>query len=151
MPSTDHATPLALALNCWTVPGVSVAVRGLTVIAAAVPVPVSVAVAPVPPTASVACCGPVATGMNTTLTAQLAPGARLVPQLFVSENEAAPEPEIAMPPTASGPVPVLVSVSVCGALATMTVWLPNPAAGGDSVVDAPGRGVAMSDWISAAL
>ena len=53
------------------------------------------------------------------------------------------------PPTIKGALPVLVTVSVWGALVTITVWLPKLAVAGDMTAFAPGSGVFMSDWTSA--
>src|SRR5581483_8189511 len=150
-PSTDHVTPPLLAVNCWVSFDVSVAVRGLTVIAAAVPMPVSEAVADVPAMPRVAVWVPGPVGLNVRFRVQLAPAPKLYPQLLVSPNDVAPVPEIVTPPTGSAAAPPLVSVATCGELVTLTVWPPKSTVAGVSVTFAPGRPVFMSDWTSAAL
>ena len=56
---------------------------------------------------------------------QFAPAATLVPQLFANPNEEASAPVTAMLEMASAASPVLVSVTVCDALAAPTVSLPK--------------------------
>lgn len=57
---------------------------------------------------------PVVAGPKVTLTVQEVPTVTLVPQLFVSEKSLAFGPAIPMPEMASGPVPVLLRVTVRG-------------------------------------
>src|SRR5437764_8312106 len=87
-PSTDQLTPLLLAENCCVWAEVTVAVRGLTVSAAAVPMPVRDAVVVLPPMPSTAVCVPVAVGAKTTLSVQLVPGARDAPHELVCRKDA---------------------------------------------------------------
>jgi hypothetical protein len=60
---------------------------------------------------------PADVGVKVTVIVQLAPALRLLPQLLVS----AKSPEAAIFETASAAAPVLVSVTVCGALVLPTV------------------------------
>ena len=62
---------------------------------------------------------PIAVGVKDTLIVQLAPGATLAPQVFDCEKS----PLIAMLLMVSAAVPVLVSVTVSGALAVLSGWL----------------------------
>jgi hypothetical protein len=55
---------------------------------------------------------PVTVGVNVTLIAQLAPAARLVPQLFVCEKSPPLVPVIVMLARVNTVVPLLVSVTV---------------------------------------
>ena len=63
-------------------------------------------------TVSVPVTAPSATGVNETEMEQLAPGAREMPQPLDWENA----PVTEMPAMATVPVPVFLSVTVCGAL-----------------------------------
>lgn len=64
---------------------------------------------------------PLAVGVKVTLIMQLAPAARLPPQLLVW----AKSPLVAMLEMVSGPVPVLERVTFCAALAVPRFWLPK--------------------------
>lgn len=66
---------------------------------------------------------PAADGANDTLTLQLAPTARLLPQVVLMVKSGALGPLSETLAIASGPAPVLVSVRVVGALAVPTAWL----------------------------
>jgi hypothetical protein len=74
---------------------------------------------------SVAVFDPVERGVKTTLIAQLAPTATEVPQVDVSENCDAFAPDSAMLVIGSATVPMLVSVTAWGALATFVCTSPN--------------------------
>jgi hypothetical protein len=56
---------------------------------------------------------------------QLAPAAKLDPQLFANTKDEAPAPVKAMFEMANGDPPVLVKVTCCDALEAPTVSLPN--------------------------
>ena len=64
---------------------------------------------------------------------QLAPAARLDPQLFPNTNEEAFVPVTAMLEMVKVVLPVFVMVTVFEALAVPTSWLPNDKLVGDSV------------------
>lgn len=68
-------------------------------------------------TTTVACADPFDVGANTTLILQLFPGARLVLQVFVSENSS---PEIEIEVIFRLAFPVLVSVTFFGLLIVPT-------------------------------
>ena len=55
---------------------------------------------------------------------QLAPPARLEPQVFPNMNEEALAPVILMPKIDSGALPMLVKVTDCDALPVPTTWIP---------------------------
>ena len=76
---------------------------------------------------------PVLVGANVTVTAQLAPAARLVPQLLACANclGSAPLSEILL--IDNGAVLVLVTVTVLAALVVRIVWLPKATAAGATV------------------
>src|SRR5271165_1420133 len=75
---------------------------------------------------SVACWAPVAAGVKVSCTVQPAPAARVAPQVVVPVAKLeAEEPVICRPTSARGAPPVLVTVSVSGALATLTSWFPK--------------------------
>src|SRR5579859_1969960 len=84
-----------------------------------VPIPVSVTVcgllAALSLTVRVPVCEPALRGLKTTLIVQLAPAARLVPQLLVWANG----PVVAMLVMLIATVPVLVSVAVCAGLVVL--------------------------------
>ena len=63
---------------------------------------------------------PAAVGLNVTLTVQLLPAARLARQVWVWEKSPLFVPVTAMPLMVSVAVPVLVRVTVCGALPVPT-------------------------------
>jgi hypothetical protein len=67
----------------------------------------------------------VAVGVNVTLMAQLAPAARLAPQLFVCEKSPPLVPVIVMLVRVNRVVPLLVSVTAWAALLVPTDWLTN--------------------------
>jgi hypothetical protein len=64
---------------------------------------------------------PVVVGLNLTLIRQLRPGARLVPQVVLSEKLALHV--MVMPVIVV--VPTFASVTVCDALVVPTSWFPN--------------------------
>src|ERR1700757_4916246 len=64
---------------------------------------------------------PVVVGANLTLIRQLRPGARLPPQLLVSEKFALHWMLVIVMVV----VPTFASVTVCAALVVPTIWLPN--------------------------
>src|ERR1700682_3615270 len=72
---------------------------------------------------------PAAMGVNVTLIVQLAPAASGVAGGVIGQGVApalaAKSPDAAMEMIVRGPVPVLVSVSVCAALVVFNVWLPK--------------------------
>jgi hypothetical protein len=90
------------------------------------PVPVRLTVvvaAPLPPfTVSVDDFAPAEVGRNATLIEQVAPTATDAGQLLVSENW--PDGTL-MLVIGSAKYPVLVSVTVCGVLATESGWFPK--------------------------
>jgi len=83
---------------------------------------------------------PLTRGLNETFIAQLAPAARERPtgQLLDWMNSHEYEPPKEIDRIASGPVPVLVKVTVCAALVVLTVWFPNARfAGVTATVEVP--------------
>jgi hypothetical protein len=90
---------------------------GVNVMLGVAPVPVRVAVCglfvALSVTTTVPERVPVAVGVNTTLIAQVAPAATELPQVLVCEKSPVVETLV----MASGPAPVLVSVTVCAGLA----------------------------------
>src|SRR5205823_4235683 len=110
---------------------------------AAVPFPLSASVCGLPPalsaTDSVPVRAPEAVGVKVTLMEQLAPAAKvagLVGQAFAPVLVAAKSPEAAKELIVKAAVPVLVNVTVIGALVVASSWLPksrlvgaNPTAG----------------------
>ena len=99
------------------------------------PIPDRLTVDVFPPAAtlSVAAADPEEVGLNSTLTAQLAPTATDVPQGLVCENGLALGVESVMLVMGSDTVPVLVTVTDSGALAMFVIWLPNAKDAGDTV------------------
>ena len=97
---------------------------GDKVTAGAVPVPVRAAVwgllGALSVTVSVPDLAPVAAGLNVTLIAQLAPAAKLVPQLFVCEKSPLLVPVNVMLVSVNAAVPLLVSVIGLAALLVAT-------------------------------
>src|SRR2546421_3681231 len=69
---------------------------------------------------------PVAVGVNVTLTVQEEPAAMLLPQLFVWLKS----PEVPTEPTGAAAVPLLVTVTACGALDEPVATEPKPTAVG---------------------
>src|SRR5207248_2094532 len=69
---------------------------------------------------------PLAVGLNVTLTVHEAPAAMLLPQLFVWLKS----PEVAIELTGAAPVPLLVTVTPCGALDEPVATDPKPSADG---------------------
>ena len=67
---------------------------------------------------------------------QLAPTARLVPQLFANTNEEASVPVTAMLVMDNAPVPLLVTTTVCDALMVFTLTEPNERLVADRVTGA---------------
>src|SRR5438045_4361969 len=98
---------------------------GESVTAACTPVPVSVTICGVVTSESVMVSlpdkTPVVVGTKATFTRQLLPGARLPPQLLLSEKFGLQ----AKPVNVSVVVPTLAIVTVCDALLVATTWLPN--------------------------
>src|SRR5436309_6922604 len=76
---------------------------------------------------------PAAVGVNVTAIEQFAPAATEPPQVLVC----AKSPDAVMLVTVSAAVPLLVSVTDCGALCVCTVWLLNVRLAGDSEAVAP--------------
>ena len=77
--------------------------------------------------------GPNWLGVNVTLIVQFAPGARLAPQvLALCANSAALFPTMAMPEIFKPELPMLLSVSVCAALALPTNCVEKFKLGGDN-------------------
>ena len=68
---------------------------------------------------------PVAPGRNVTLMVQLAPAAKVVPQVVVSAKSEAFVPAIETPFIVMVPVPVFLSVTVLALVVTFTGWIPN--------------------------
>ena len=99
------------------------------------PVSATVCAAEPPPvdTIKLAVAAPVAVGLNTKLTLQLAPTASEVPQVVVCENSVAFAPESAMLVIGSAKIPVFVTVTVCAALDVFVCTLPKAIAVGDTV------------------
>jgi hypothetical protein len=71
---------------------------------------------------------PAAIGLNVTEMPQCAPAATDVPQVFVSAKSCVSEPPMAMLLIVSAPVPVLVRVTDCAALAVPAFWLAKVSA-----------------------
>ena len=98
---------------------------GDSVTAACTPVPVSVTICGLVTSESVIVSVPVRTpvvvGTKATFTRQVLPGAKLPPQLLLSEKFGLQ----AMPVIVSVVVPTLAIVTVCDALLVPTTWLPN--------------------------
>jgi len=91
---------------------------------------------PAPPPAltfSVAVLDRAEVGVNTTLIVQVAPTATEVPQPLVCENWPGLLPESVMLVMGSAALPLFVTVTDCGALATFVVWLPKATDVGDTV------------------
>jgi hypothetical protein len=110
---------------------------GDRVTAGAVPVPVKATVWGLPVALSVMetvpDLAPVAEGVKVTLIEQMAPAAKLEPQVFVCAKSVLLVPVIAMPNMLSVPVPLLVIVTTLAALVAPTNWLPNARDVGDRV------------------
>ena len=68
---------------------------------------------------------PVSCGVKVTFIAQLAPAARVLPQVPVSEKSARFPPVICILILLNPAVPRLVKVTVCGLLVVPTDWLPK--------------------------
>jgi hypothetical protein len=68
---------------------------------------------------------PSAVGVKCPCMVQLAPAARLVPQLFKKKNEEAFAPVTVMLDMASVTPPVLVMVTCCDALVVPSAWFEN--------------------------
>jgi hypothetical protein len=66
-----------------------------------------------------------AVGLNVTLTEQLVPAARVVPQVVVLVKSPELVPEMETPTIVRVPVPTLERVTVCGALEVLIAWFPN--------------------------
>ncbi len=102
-----------------------------------IPVPLSATVcvpAPLPAlTLSIAVADAAEAGLNTTLIVQVAPTATELPQLLVCENGCEPVVESVMLVIGSATVPLFVTVTDLGALATFVVSLPNATEPGDAV------------------
>ena len=63
--------------------------------------------------------------MNVTLTEQLVPAARLVPQVVVLVKSPELAPVMEMLTIVRVPIPTLERVTVCGALEVLIAWFPN--------------------------
>ena len=74
---------------------------------------------------SVALRAPFFVGLNVTLIVHLAPAARFAPQVVVRAKSPAFVPPMAILLMVNGAVPVLDSVTVCGALVVCCFWLPK--------------------------
>jgi hypothetical protein len=105
---------------------------------------------------------PAAVGAKCPWMVQLAPAARLVPQLFPNANADAPVPVTAMLLTSRVALPVLVNVTLCDALVDPACTLPNDRLVGDNdtvvgVIPVPvnatdcGEPVALSVMVIAAV
>jgi hypothetical protein len=92
-----------------------------------------------------------AVGLNVTLIVQIAPPARLVPQLLVCAKSPGFAPVKVMPVIASVPVPPLESVTVWAALVVFTNWLPKLSVALSRVALAGGPTAAMLDHPEARL
>jgi hypothetical protein len=94
-----------------------------------VPVPVRVALCGLPAALSeterVPDREPIAPGRNVTLMVQLAPAAKVVPQVVVSAKSEAFVPAIETLLMVMVPVPVFFSVTVLALVVTFTGWIPN--------------------------
>jgi hypothetical protein len=84
--------------------------------------------------------GPATVGLNVTLMPQLAPTARVGPQVFVS----AKSPLGAIDVMFNTATPVFVSVTDCGALVVVTVWVPKVRVAGKRVTAAAGTPVPLN-------
>lgn len=82
-------------------------------------------------TVSVPVAEPEAVGVNVTETVQLAPAARVLPQVLVCANG----PVVATAEMSAVAPPPLVTVVVCAALVEPTVVLPNVSSAGDADSD----------------
>ena len=76
---------------------------------------------------------PVADGVNVTLMVQLAPAAKLDPQVVVRAKLVLLVPVMVMLEIVRAPAPVLVKVTVRAALVVFTVWFPKASDVGDKV------------------
>jgi hypothetical protein len=109
------------------------------------PVPESVTLCGLPPPSSlntsVADRAPDAAGWKRILTAQFAPGARLAPQVVVSENSVALGPRMAICHKFAATLPAFFNVTVCAALAVPRAWVTKvrPAGEGFIAVATPVR------------
>ena len=88
-------------------------------------------------TVSVPLRDPLAVGAKVTFTAQVAPAARLVPQLFVC----AKSPLVAIEVIDADAVPVFFTVTACGALVVPTFWFAKVRL--DGVADKVGEGALL--------
>jgi hypothetical protein len=66
---------------------------------------------------------PVACGVKVTKIVQLAPAAKLAPQVLVCEKSLVLVPVMAKPPMVRGALPVFVNVTFCEALVEFNPWL----------------------------
>lgn len=108
-----------------------------------IPVPDNAAVTPVTPVFKVATAAMAVVGLNVTLMVQLAPDARLEPQVLVSLKSLAFVPAIPMLRLAADAVP-LSSVKVFAALVVPTATLPNDKEVGVMVIE-PDKALKNSD------
>src|ERR1700733_7198374 len=121
----------ALATLSCSVPNDSCV--GSSVNVGTTPFPLSGTLCVPPPlrlTLSVDVCAPAKVGVNTTLITHVPLTGTVVPQLLVCENC---KPESVMFVIGNATLPVLVNVTVCGALATAICWLPNDTGEGATV------------------
>jgi len=82
--------------------------------------------------------------LKVTLIVQLAPAATLVPQLLVSPKSS----ETSILETARAAVPLLVNVTVCGALVVPTACDPNESEVGEKLAEAVGASPVPVRWTS---
>lgn len=80
---------------------------------------------------------PVAVGLKVTLTVQLAPAAKVLPQVVVLEKSPAFAPVIAICHRCIVTPPLLVIVTLCGLLLVPTVWLAKLRLVGDRPAAVP--------------
>jgi hypothetical protein len=135
-PELKRVIPLgALLVPTIWLANVTLVVLKLT--ADAVAVPVSEAVCGLPDalslTETVACREPEAIGVNVTLIVQLVASASELPQLFVWEKSPGFAPVMVILVMVKVALPVLLSVTSCGALLPPRTWLPNTRLVGDKV------------------
>jgi hypothetical protein len=133
-PVAEQDAPfVATQVSVTDVPAVTVAALALTeTLSGTKPESGTSAGAPPALTFSAAVLDPAEVGVNTTLIVQLDPTVSEVPQVLVCENCGASVPESAMLVMGSATVPVFVTVTDMGALATPAVSLPKSRAVGDT-------------------
>ncbi len=108
-----------------------------------IPVPVRVTACGLPPPSLLkrtdAVRAPIAVGLNVTLTVQLPPVPKVLPQVLGGEREKSPAfaPRIAICHKFIVTVPLFVRVIVCAALLVFTVWLAKGRVVGDKPAAVP--------------